>query len=190
MRNLMPLAWLVAAILVIDAAWNPMVLIVTALFPRSAASATTFDVAGSAMMLVTAIAFAIWTYHAGRNLLAAGYTDLEFSPASRVWWFLVPIMSLWKPLHGMREMWNASHGEPAYDLSAGLVTLWWAFYLGGNLVGAVLAAMAAADPSGSWLLWIVSALDAATSVTAILMVLRITRAQRQLGGAALTEVFA
>jgi len=195
MRNLLPLAWLVMAVLAIDGVWDPVLLIASSWFPQWVAAthpsgALQTDLATLGMMLVTAIVFGTWTYLAGRNLVDAGYTDLEFSPGSRVWWFFVPIASLWKPFQGMRELWNASHGEGAYDVSAGFVTLWWALYLGGGIVGGVLQGMAAVNPSESWLLWAVSALEATTAAVASLMVLRITRAQRRLDGPALTEVFA
>ncbi|WP_163360139.1 DUF4328 domain-containing protein, partial [Enterobacter hormaechei] len=61
--------------------------------------------------LLTMCVFAWWIFRAGKNLVALGYVSLAFTPAVRIWWFLVPLANLVIPYHGMRELWNASHGK-------------------------------------------------------------------------------
>ena len=141
--------------------------------------------------LLTFVAFAIWIYVAGRNLVRAGYENLEFSPASRIWWFVVPVACLFKPFQGMRELWNASHGNPQYDENNGLVGIWWAIWLLCMLTGAFASlAQGEAGPLGLGLLGISSALYVARAVVAIVMIRRIAAAQARLSQPALAEVFA
>ena len=123
--------------------------------------------------VATMIVFALWIYVAGRTLAAAGYGDCEFSPGSRIWWFLVPIANFYMPFKGMRELWNASHGVEDYQANAPLVTSWWAAYL--LVLLSSWAVLLMTDASGAGALIAIPFL-LVRAVLAILMIHRITGA--------------
>jgi len=54
-----------------------------------------------------------------------------FSPASMVWWFLVPIFNLFKPYSAVKAVWNASlpSSNRAQNESAAVIWQWWLAYL-------------------------------------------------------------
>jgi hypothetical protein len=64
------------------------------------------------------------------NLTALVETPPRYSPASMIYWFFVPVFSLWMPYRAVRAVWTASHPpqdeRPRDDL---LVKGWWAAYL-------------------------------------------------------------
>jgi hypothetical protein len=139
---------------------------------------------------VTMIVFARWIYVAGANLLDAGYDDLEFSPGSRIWWFFIPVAALFKPFQGMRELWNASHGNTDYTEGNALVGTWWALWLI-DRIAVYLGTMLYGPEDGTTAgLWIQGAIDIALASVAITMLRRITAAQAGMSGPALEEVFA
>ena len=96
-----------------------------------------FDLVAAVLLLVTFIVFGRWIYVASRNLHAADVPGLMFSPASCVWWYVVPIASLFKPYQAMREIWNGSKGATADELKAGatLLTIWWTLWIISNIAG-------------------------------------------------------
>ncbi len=114
------------------------------------------DFAALVFRLLTFVAFGRWIYMAGRNLVEAGYQDLEFTPGSRIWWFAVPFANLVKPYQGMRELWNASHGEGDYTTGNGLVGAWWALWLLHGFIGGFLR-LAGGPDAGTGPLWFQSA---------------------------------
>jgi hypothetical protein len=194
-RDLRPLMAVVAAMVVIDALWNPVVLLWAFLLPGSFQAlivpiATEVDLSSSVFKIVTMIVFAFWIYRAGRNLIAANIDDLEFTPASRIWWFAVPVASLFKPFQGMRELWNASRGVMPYDTSDGLVATWWALWLVSNVSALILNAATREGGDNTIILGVGSAIDIAQAVVAIILIRGITQGQRGLDGSNLEEVFA
>lgn len=194
-RDLRPLTAVVAAMVVIDALWTPVVLLWAYLLPGSFQAlimpiATEVDMSALVFKIVTMIVFAFWIYRAGRNLIAANIDDLEFTPASRIWWFAVPIASLFKPFQGMRELWNASRGVVPYDTNDSLVAGWWAAWLVTNLSGWFLAASTREGGDNTIILGVSSVIDIALAVPAILLIRGITQGQRGLDGSNLEEVFA
>lgn len=193
-RNLKWLAMLVSAMVIIDAFWTPIVLGIAALAPDTFSIyvtpiASSVDAAAIVVKLMTIAAFALWIYLAGANLVRAELKGLEYSPASRIWWFLVPIFSLFKPFLAMREMWNASQSISTYDTNSTTVSIWWALYLGGNVVSVVINATSGGTPDTVGLL-INAASDIAVAAVAIFMINRITDAQRNMSGNDLADVFA
>lgn len=193
-KNLRILTFVVAAMVVIEALLKPGLLLWLnvdheGLLAFVGSDGSRIDSAMIGFFVLTAIVFSVWIYVAGKNLEATGL-DLEFTPASRVWWFAVPVANLFKPFQGMRELRNASHGSPNYDENNGLVTGWWAVWLGGNFLTYVTDKMAGAE-AGTGPLWIVSVLGIAQAGFAIPLIVAIARAQGQdLHGANLDEVFA
>lgn len=194
-RDLRGLTLAVCIMVVIDALTMPIILLTALLFPDAYTEnvvpiADQVDLATILFSLLTAIVFCRWIYVAGSNLVAAGYDDLEFTPAARIWWFAVPIACLFKPFQGMRELWNASHGEGYYANGSPLVATWWALWLLGTVVNSVTGFAARSPDSGTAPYWIQSVVAIPLAVVAILMIRRIAEAQRQLSGPQLAEVFA
>jgi hypothetical protein len=193
-RSLGTLTTIVSAMVVLDALITPAILSWGALLPESYTAtilpiADQVDLATICLRIATLIVFGRWIYVAGDNLKRAGYDDLEFTPASRIWWFAVPFACLVKPFQGMRELWNASHGNSNYQEGNGLVSTWWALWLLGTLVTLVTNRMASTE-SGTMPYWIDAAAGLPLAAVAILMIHRIAEAQTGLAQPALAEVFA
>lgn len=191
-RDLRPLTAILAVMIVIDALWNPAILVAAwmtpELFQRFVTPiANTVDVAALLFKIVTMIVFCRWILVAGNNLIAAGFEDLEFTPWSRIWWFLVPFACLVKPFHGMRELWNASRGVYPHDLNDNLVAAWWALWLLAGLVAWLANAVAGPGTGG---LLAGSAADIVLASVAIALIRGIALAQTGLDGSKLNEVFA
>jgi hypothetical protein len=104
--------------------------------------------AGIAQLVVyvgTIIAFCMWIYQAHKNLRDLDVRRLNFSPGWAVGWFFIPFMNLFKPYQVAQEIWKASDPHvPAHDPHAwkeaprsGLIGLWWACWLVGNIIGNV-----------------------------------------------------
>lgn len=193
-KNLRILTVVVAAMVVIEALLKPLVLLWASvdrdsLLALAGADGSGIDYALIGFFILTVIVFSIWIYVAGKNLVAAEL-DLEFTPGSRIWWFAVPFANLVKPFQGMRELWNASHGAPHYDENNGLVTGWWAVWLGGNLVAYVIDKIAGPE-AGTGPLWLDSGIGFLQAGFAIPLIFAIARAQgHTLHGGNLDEVFA
>jgi hypothetical protein len=188
--NLKPLAWIITIMVVIDALNMPFLAIAAQFFPSFFAAnvmpiADQFDTTALVFKIATMIVFSVWIHRAGTNLLRAGYQDLEFTPGARIWWFAVPIANLFKPFHGMRELWNASHGEMEYTITPPLVSAWWAFWLAAN----ILASATARIPSMA-LIDLTALADVALAAFAISMLHQITNAQARLAPEETAEVFA
>jgi hypothetical protein len=107
-----------------------------------------------AVHVLTAVAWLCWfrrAYH------ATGLLRRPRFPGWAVGGWLVPVVSLWRPKQLVNDAWAA--GDPGQDVHAQprrvspLVQLWWATYLGGNVVigfvsRVVGAANASTDPRG------------------------------------------
>ncbi len=194
MRNLGMLTLVVSVMVAIDALSAPLILASELLSSDAAllisSIAVEINAACVLFKFVTMIVFARWIYVAGANLLDAGYDDLEFSPGSRIWWFFVPVAALFKPFQGMRELWNASHGNTDYTEGNALVGTWWALWLI-DRIAVYLGTMLYVPEDGTTAgLWIQGAIDIALASVAITMLRRITAAQAGMSGPALEEVFA
>lgn len=189
MNNLRIAALATTVAVVVNALWVPAVLLSAKLAPQwylrtILPIASGVDIAQGAVVIVTMIIFAVWIYMAGRNIAAAGFEDLDFTPASRIWWFVVPIAALFKPYQGMRELWNASHGSTAYSEGHWLLGTWWALWIidtGVSYAARNLEATGLAISAGIGL---------ALAWAALLLVWTITRAQERFGEETLAEVFA
>lgn len=142
-----------------------------------------------ALHLITMILFGRWIYIAGTNAIAMGHDTLKFTPAARIWWFAVPFACLIKPYEGMRELWNASHGETRYDQNHGLITLWWALWLATGFFAVLLVVYYRAEEPGIAGLAIEGALSAALALAASIMIFRITRAQQGAATLDIAEIF-
>lgn len=134
MRNLWPLAIILIALLVLQAMLAPALFIIGWLAPELAAQwmatqARQIDAIELGLRLIVIIAFAIWIIEAGKNLQRVETPGLMFSPASRVWWFAVPLANLVQPYLGMRELYNASLGADEYEQNQPVLIGWWASHV-------------------------------------------------------------
>lgn len=193
-RELRWLAVAVPALMIVEAANRPLLLI-WMVYDLAGYSATIVPYAayyGPALIglsCVTMVAFARWIYVAGYNLRAAGIPDLSFSPASRIWWFLVPLANLVMPYRGMLELWNASHGQHDPFRRSGLVIIWWITALANGVLAYTAGRVGWQD--GGIALFTESAVGLALAALAIALIRSISAAQQHLGTAPqLAEVFA
>jgi len=193
-KNLRMLTLVVTAMVAIDAAITPIILIWAridqpGLLELIGRSGTELDMATIGFRILTIIAFSRWLYVAGRNVEEAGL-DLEFTAGSRIWWFFIPFANLVKPFQGMRELWNASHGETPYDTNSAVIGVWWTLWLVTNIGYTILNKLSGPD-TGPAPVWLLSAGDVLLAVFAIQMLRGIAAAQgRMLSGDGLNEVFA
>lgn len=157
------------------------------------------DLGAALFGIITAVVFSCWIYVAGTNVVERGHADLQFSPASRIWWFLVPVLGLFKPFEAMRELWNVSHGERQYDRNTTVVTIWWTLWLGSALAGIGAGVFDGLQEDGfddfqnggdALLWWIDAVVLAALYAAAIVLVRRITVAQAQPHTTRFEEIFA
>lgn len=90
------------------------------------------------VVLVVALRIAthLWTYRLTTNAAALGAAGLDHTPASSIWWWYVPIASLFKPPKILNDLAKAS--DPGYEAGTsrwtglapqGLVGAWWGAYL-------------------------------------------------------------
>lgn len=85
-----------------------------------------------------------WLHRATSNVRALGSIDPGFSPASAIWWWVVPFANLVKPVQLVAALRNDS--DPAAPSrfrtwsrpSSTLVGLWWAGWIGQGLAGRFL----------------------------------------------------
>lgn len=147
--------------------------------------AETIDAGSIILSFATVVVFCVWIHRAGKNLVDAGLDALEFTPASRIWWFFVPFANLVKPFQAMRELWNASHGTWPYDTGQSLVTTWWVLWLINGTLSNV--AMRTGLPN---FLWASAMVGVASAVFAVMLIRAIADAQSTLDGQAFAEVFA
>jgi hypothetical protein len=195
LRNLEPLAAVVATLVVIDAALSPVILLWSGIHLESFQNilgpiANEFDLAVSAYRILTVIVFSVWIYQAGSNIAEAGFNDLDFTPGARIWWYAIPIANLFKPFQGMRELWNASHGSHHYDDNNSLVSAWWALWLVSGVANTILDWNSRTETPSPELAWVAAAISVALAAAAVAMVRTISAAQKGLSDESLDEVFA
>jgi len=70
------------------------------------------------------LAWAFWTNRVMKNSWAINSLAMDTSPGWAVGWYFVPVASLWKPFHALKEAW-----EVTIPNAGGLIGTWWAFYL-------------------------------------------------------------
>lgn len=177
------LMFVVIAMIVADALYLPTIFAWAMLDPVEIQQALvpyiqSLDQIAFVFRWLTIAAFCGWIVAAGRNLVAAGFDDLEFSVASRVWWFFVPLANLVMPYRAMTEMWRASHGDPESDATPPLVALWWGVWLTGNIVMLIFSRFDDAEGVGPVLA--IGGAKLIQAALAIALLVQITRAQGRL----------
>ena len=194
-RDLRPLAVPLIMLAAINGLWEPVIFGWAAASPdhfnaNVAPNSNMIDDCRTALFILMVLLFIGWLYQAGRNLVAAGYDDLEFTPASRIWWFAVPVAALFVPFQARRELWNVSHGIFPHDRDHALLYGWWALHLIKSFAAVAFAFAVGSNSAfaaGQW--WMTGTLDLAVAVPSILVVIGITRAQMRFRHPTLAEDF-
>ena len=106
--------------------------------------------ASTAAYLAVIVPFGVWVVRAGRNLRSRGILDTRDIDEARILWFFVPLVHLYRPLLGLRELWQGSRAvDPAQwrcERAPLILALWWPVWLISNGLGnAALWARTEAD---------------------------------------------
>ncbi len=95
-------------------------------------------------MLLTASLWWTWAYRCSSNLRSFGAELLEYTPGSMIWWWFVPIFSLFRPYGGMRELAQASKAAASGRVNdwpqiqaPSLLLAWWIVYVIHSVVGGI-----------------------------------------------------
>lgn len=92
-------------------------------------------------VVASAIAVCFFLPQANRNCRALTGRSLRFTPASTVWWFLVPFMNLIRPYQAVKEIWQAglADREETWFLTSApaVMRLWWAAWIAFNVLSRV-----------------------------------------------------
>jgi Domain of unknown function (DUF4328) len=132
------------------------------------------------VFLATVVAWLMWQHRSHANLHAAGGPRLGFTPGWAVGWWFVPIANLWKPFQAMRELHEASTGDPDWRPRApALLGWWWGGYLTFNILDGIAGRLFADQGASLQPLLIgdrFSIAGDAVSIATALLAIRIVRA--------------
>jgi len=86
---------------------------------------------GSVTYVVTIITFMRWVYRANLNCHGFGAQGMRFTPGWLVAYYFIPIVSVYKPYQGMKEIWKVSANPNNWQNEKGspLLAWWWALWL-------------------------------------------------------------
>jgi hypothetical protein len=87
------------------------------------------------VFLTTVIFFGKFLHRSNLNARSFRPYAITYSPASMIWWYIVPIASLFKPYQAFRQVWDASWSPTAPATGTTLLGFWWGSWLINNLVG-------------------------------------------------------
>jgi hypothetical protein len=139
------------------------------------------------------VLFCIWIYRASRNSGALGAYGLRFKP----WWavvaWFIPLANLILPLFVVNEIWRASDPSVGSTDAAArsrvplhpLLGLWWAAWIGGNLITnlssqfSLRSHSASTDLTAAYLEVAGAAFNIAAAIMLILVIRAITERQER-----------
>ena len=77
-----------------------------------------------------------WYLRSVRNARALS-NGVETSPKWAIWWFIIPLVSLWKPYSMTSELWRSSEAPDRWKgaRDPALLRWWWGTVLAANFVG-------------------------------------------------------
>jgi len=94
------------------------------------------------LYIVSVIVFLNWFRRAYGNLLRLGIKGVNHKESMAIWSWIIPIISLFRPVQIMNEIWNKTQEkiktyDPSYLIKNGewLIGLWWTLFILSNLVG-------------------------------------------------------
>jgi hypothetical protein len=97
-------------------------------------------------VLAAAIAVSFFLPQANRNARALTGMSLRFTPASTVWWFLVPFLNLVRPYQAVKEIWQAGAArreEMWFRKPApASMRVWWGSWIVFNVLSRVTSGLA------------------------------------------------
>jgi hypothetical protein len=108
-------------------------------------------VAGVWLYYTTFIPFGMFLVRANKNARKISDAPMAFTPGSMVWWFAVPVFSLFKPYQAVREVWTQS--TPLFDdgqvpVTSNLLGLWWGAWLASTVVSRITSlTLRSAEPA-------------------------------------------
>lgn len=97
-------------------------------------------IAALLILIIQAILFIQWFRRAYYNLEQVESISTKFKNEHAVWAWIIPILSLFRPYHIMREIWDKTQipkEHPIYGkvmIPKTLIGWWWAFWLTGNFL--------------------------------------------------------
>jgi len=104
------------------------------------AEAEAFTTAGAALAylltyFVSAFLVLMWYLRSVRNAHALS-NGVETSPKWAIWWFIIPLVSLWKPYSMTSELWRSSRQPDGWKSLSdpGLLRWWWGAVLVSGLI--------------------------------------------------------
>lgn len=123
--------------------------VITAAASSSEAPSSPLAALKSVLLLLGSLVFLGWLQRACDNLDPLGVKGQNYTKGWQLLGFIIPILSFFRPVQIMSELWRASdpqaaqQGEAAWKLSAAPSTIkaWWSLVWVNALVGAVAAAM-------------------------------------------------
>lgn len=137
------------------------------------------------LLVGCAIAFCIWFHAAYRNLPALnGGEPTQHSAGWAPGSFFVPFLNLVRPHSIAREIWRCSNTDPASE-SWGIVNLWWALWLTGNILSSIGNRLSNSADTLSFGLWIQAFSELLTlgaALAAATVVARISARQERRAG--------
>lgn len=104
----------------------------------------------TAATLAMSIAFLVWFYRAHVNAKAMSQVKFADTSGLAVGFFFIPIMNLFKPFVGMRDIWRGSFTSPGSFAAppSTLVGIWWAAWISMNFLNRFFVfGFASRDPS-------------------------------------------
>ena len=122
-----------------------------------------FAVAG--IGILTGIAWMVWQHRAHANRFAM--EDDALKP-STVWWWLVPVASVFMPFLAVRDLAKGDHDRP------GLRRWWWFFYVLFGVVSGLTTVLPIYLAEGDWQEW-VSILSYLLGIVAAVLAIRVVK---------------
>ncbi|MCT8823907.1 DUF4328 domain-containing protein [Glaesserella parasuis] len=94
------------------------------------------------ILLLFGIVYLVWLYKAHVNLSILGAKNLRYSHASVVWWWFIPIASLWKPYSAFKEVIIQSQqlafGSVQSTKFGVFLLIWWLLTFPSSILGPII----------------------------------------------------
>jgi hypothetical protein len=94
-----------------------------------------------ALVVITGVAFIVWTFRAAKNNAALGRAGARFGPGWAIAGWVIPIANLVIPVLIIQDLWRGSdsgvpRGDPRWKIGnrSLLVGFWWGLFLAGRVL--------------------------------------------------------
>jgi hypothetical protein len=137
---------------------------------------------------ITAVIFMRWTYLAVLNSRGFGASAMKYTPKWSAFYYIIPIICLYKPYKVMMEVWKVSMNPSDWQKQGGtlLISFWWYSWLLYGLLGNVdlkvymKSESAAALRDSAYISMFTSAIGILSALFAILVINTIYHNQKRL----------